>query len=81
MNAVKGSQIAYLTVGLPYKTAIWQQSWPVIMSNLINACKEHSTKLVFFDNVYLYGRVDGWMTEETPINPCSKKVEVRAQIA
>ncbi len=80
-NAVKNSQIAYLTVGLHYKTEIWMKSWPVIMSNVINACKEHSTKLVFFDNVYMYGKVDGWMTEETSINPCSKKGEVRTQIA
>jgi nucleoside-diphosphate-sugar epimerase len=29
----------------------------------------------------MYGRVDGPMTEETPYNPCSKKGELRAQIA
>jgi nucleoside-diphosphate-sugar epimerase len=29
----------------------------------------------------MYGKVDGIMTEETPVNPCSKKGEVRAQIA
>jgi nucleoside-diphosphate-sugar epimerase len=80
-DAVKGSQIVYLTVGLPYKIDIWQKSWPLIMSNVINACKEHAAKLVFFDNVYLYGKVDGWMTEETPVNPCSNKGEVRAKIA
>ncbi len=81
MKGVQGSQVVYLTVGLPYKTETWAKNWPVIMSNVINACKEHSAKLVFFDNVYMYGKVDGWMTEETPINPCSKKGEVRARIA
>ena len=29
----------------------------------------------------MYGKVKGWMTETTPINPCSKKGEVRAKIA
>jgi nucleoside-diphosphate-sugar epimerase len=29
----------------------------------------------------MYGRVDGAMTEETPFRPCSKKGEIRAQIA
>jgi nucleoside-diphosphate-sugar epimerase len=29
----------------------------------------------------MYGRVEGWMTEETPYNPCSKKGEIRAGIA
>ena len=80
-QAVKGSDVVYLTVGLPYNTKIWQEYWPVIMRNTINACKEHNAKLVFFDNVYMYGKVDGWMTEETPFNPCSKKGEIRAKVA
>lgn len=80
-QAVKGSDVVYLTVGLPYNTKIWQEYWPVIMRNTINACKEHNAKLVFFDNVYMYGKVDGWMTEKTPFNPCSKKGEIRAKVA
>lgn len=80
-NAVKDSEIVYLTVGLPYSTKIWEEKWPLIMKNVINACKKHNSKLVFFDNVYLYGRVSGWMNEETPVNPTSKKGEIRANIA
>ncbi len=38
-------------------------------------------KLNFFDNVYMYGKVSGAMTEETPFNPCSKKGEVHVRIA
>lgn len=79
--AVKGSDVVYLTAGLPYDTITWQQYWPIIMNNTIKACQEHQAKLVFFDNVYMYGKVDGWMTEDTIYNPCSKKGEVRAQIA
>ena len=51
------------------------------MSNTIEACKQAGAALVFLDNVYMYGRVDGPMTEETPYNPCSRKGEVRARIA
>lgn len=79
--AVKGSKVVYLTVGLPYDTQTWKESWPRIMTNTINACKEHGSKLVFFDNVFMYGKVDGLMTEDTPYNPCSKKGEIRATIA
>lgn len=80
-DAVSGSEVAYLTAGLPYKTSVWQEQWPRIMRNAIDACKRHGASLVFFDNVYAYGLVDGAMTEETPFNPCSKKGEVRAKIA
>jgi nucleoside-diphosphate-sugar epimerase len=51
------------------------------MANTIEACKRAGARLVFFDNVYMYGRVNGTMTEETPFNPCSRKGEIRAQIA
>ncbi len=80
LKAVEGSEIVYLTVGIQYRASSWQQQWPVIMKNVIDACKAHNSKLVFFDNVYAYGKVDGWMTEETPYKPVSKKGEVRKQI-
>jgi nucleoside-diphosphate-sugar epimerase len=81
MDAIAGSEIVYLTAGLKYNTRIWQEQWPVIMYNVVEACKKHKTKLVFFDNVYAYGKVNGWMTETSPENPCSKKGEVRKVIA
>lgn len=79
-EAIKGSEVVYLTAGLPYRTQIWREQWPKLMQNVIDACKQHNAKLVFFSNVYPYGLVEGKMTEETPFNPCSKKGEVRANI-
>lgn len=81
MKAVKGSEIVYLTAGLQYNIKVWQEQWPQLMQNVIKACIENGAKLVFFDNVYMYGKVTGPMTEETPFNPCSYKGEVRAKIA
>jgi nucleoside-diphosphate-sugar epimerase len=80
MKAVQGSEVVYLTAGLPYNIKIWQSQWPVIMGNVIAACSRHGAKLVFFDNVYAYGRVSGWMTEDTPLHPSSRKGEVRKKI-
>jgi nucleoside-diphosphate-sugar epimerase len=79
--AVAGSSVVYLLVGLKYDTRTWRELWPRIMSNTIEACKRANAKLVFFDNVYMYGRVSGQMTEATPFNPCSRKGEVRARVA
>lgn len=81
IKALKDTKIAYLTAGLKYDHNIWQSQWPLIMNNFITACKENNCKLVFFDNVYSYGYVNGKMIEETPYNPTSKKGEVRAKIA
>jgi nucleoside-diphosphate-sugar epimerase len=81
IGAVAGSSIVYLLVGLKYDHHVWQDEWPRIMSNAIEACKRAGARLLFFDNVYMYGKVSGPMTEATPFNPCSSKGEVRAKVA
>ncbi|MBV4360628.1 NAD-dependent epimerase/dehydratase family protein [Pinibacter aurantiacus] len=80
-KAVAGASVAYLIVGLKYDLRIWQKDWPTIINNVINACLKHGTKLVFFDNIYMYDKsAIPHMTEESPLNPPSKKGKVRLQI-
>ena len=81
-KALEGAEVAYLTVGLPYNKKVWQRTWPVVMKNVIDACKLHHTQLVFFDNIYLYdpSHLDP-ITEDTPENPSSEKGKIRAHIA
>lgn len=81
MRVVDGSEVVYLLVGLEYDIKIWRREWPAIMQNVIEACLMHKAKLVFLDNVYAYGLVNGAMTEGTPIRPVSAKGKVREQIA
>jgi len=81
LEATKGSSVIYLCAGLIYDKEVWKQQWPVIIQNVINAAKQTGARLIFFDNVYMYGLVNGPMTEHTPYNPCSVKGEVRAKIA
>lgn len=80
-KAVQGSEIVYLMVGFDYNTKLWQQMWPPLIKNVIDACREHNTKLVFFDNVYAIGGDNvKHITENSPISPTSKKGEVRAEV-
>jgi nucleoside-diphosphate-sugar epimerase len=80
-DAIKGSEIVYVTIGFEYKLKVWQNLWPPFMRTVINACKVNSAKLVFFDNVYLYDRSTiPFMTENSMIGPPSKKGEVRKQL-
>jgi nucleoside-diphosphate-sugar epimerase len=81
-RAVEGSEVVYLMVGFDYKLKVWQDKWPKLMRATIDACIKHNAKLVFFDNVYLYDKNSiPHMTEESPINPPSKKGMVRKEIA
>ena len=81
LEAVKGSSVVVQCAGLKYDSRVWEAQWPVIMRNTIDACKQNNAKLIFFDNVYMLGKVSGHMTEETPYNPVSKKGEIRAKVA
>ena len=80
-HAVAGSEVAYLTVGLPMDTRMWVEQWPVLMRNVIDACAAHGTRLVFFDNTYMYPQTATPQTEETPFQPNGPKGRVRAAIA
>ncbi|MEQ9168355.1 MAG: NAD-dependent epimerase/dehydratase family protein [Fulvivirga sp.] len=81
-KAVDGSEVIYLTAGLQYNTRVWQEQWPIVMNNAIEACKAHGAKLVFFDNVYMYDRTAiKHMTEKTPVRPSTDKGRVRETIA
>jgi nucleoside-diphosphate-sugar epimerase len=81
-KAIAGSEVVYLMVGFDYNIKIWEEKWPKLMRATIDACKKHGAKLVFFDNVYMYdSSAIPHMTEESKINPPSKKGKVRSAIA
>lgn len=80
-DAVAGSEIAYLTVGLPINSTLWEQQFPPMMANTIAACQRHGTKLVFFDNTYMYPRTSTPQVEDTQFQPAGRKAVVRAKIA
>ena len=81
-KAVQGSEVVYLVVGLEYKLRVWEQYWPTLMRDTINACLKYGAKLVFFDNVYMYDKNHmSQLSENTPVNPPSRKGAVRKWIS
>jgi nucleoside-diphosphate-sugar epimerase len=81
-KVVEGSEVVYLVVGFDYKLNVWEDKWPKLMRATIDACIKHKARLVFFDNVYMYDiSAIPHMTEESRINPPSKKGAVRNQIS
>ncbi len=79
-DAVEGSDIVYLTAGLPMDTQLWVEQWPTIMRNVIAACEAHDAKLVYFDNTYMYPQTSTPQLENAPFIPNGDKGSVRAQI-
>jgi nucleoside-diphosphate-sugar epimerase len=80
-KAVSGSEVVYVTIGFKYNLKVWQKTWPPFMRSVIDACKAHKAKLVFFDNVYMYAEsAIPHMTEQSPLQPPSKKGIIRKQL-
>lgn len=80
-KALVDTEIAYLTVGLPYRSAIWLQNWPIILENVIAACKKNKCKLVYFDNTYAYPQDTKIQKEDTPLKSEGKKGRAKKMAA
>lgn len=81
-GAVRGASVVYHCMNAPYDTASWVALLPRYMENLIAAAGQAGARLVVLDNLYMLGRTLGRpMNEDTPMNPCSRKGEVRALVA
>ena len=75
----RGTAVIYHAVNVPYQR--WQKILPLVMSATMEAAADTGAKLVYADNLYMYGKVDGPMTEETPYKPVSRKGILRAELA
>jgi NAD dependent epimerase/dehydratase family. len=81
-KAIEGSDVVYLVVGFDYKLKVWQHTWPKCMRTVLDACIANKSKLVFFDNIYMYDKnAIPHMTEDSIVDPPSKKGLVRKEIA
>ncbi|HEY1547846.1 MAG TPA: NAD-dependent epimerase/dehydratase family protein [Kofleriaceae bacterium] len=59
----------------------WKDELIAVGKGSLHAAQHNHAKLVALDCLYMYGAPDGPMTEQTPNAPCSKKGELRVQLA
>lgn len=82
IEAAAGATTVYHCMNPPYSTKVWADLLPRYMANLIEASARAGARLVALDNVYMLGRPNGKpLTDDTPINPSSRKGEIRAKAA
>jgi len=62
-----GATAVYNCVNPPF--AQWRAVYPEVMRSLIAAAGASGAVLAVADDTWMYGRVDGVMTEETPAGP------------
>lgn len=81
-EAAAGASVVYHCMNPAYSTSVWAEQLPRYMENLIAAAGTARARLVVLDNLYMLGKPAGRpLSEETPVNPCSRKGEIRARTA
>ena len=59
----------------------WDKALPPIMNGIIEGAAASGARLVYGDNLYAYGHVDGLIHEELPYRPVGPNTRVRAELA
>ena len=82
LEAANGASTIYHCMNPPYSAQVWADVIPKYIENLIAAAGNAGARLVVLESVYMLGRTGGHpMNEDTPMNPCSRKGEIRAREA
>ena len=82
VDAARGAAAIYHCMNPPYSTKVWADLVPRYMGNVIAAAGKAGARLVVLDNLYMLGRPNGRpLDDDTPMNPCSRKGEIRARAA
>jgi nucleoside-diphosphate-sugar epimerase len=77
--AVEGASVVYHCAQPPYQR--WSGEFPPMTTAVADACQEVGARLVFADNLYMYGPVTGPIREDSPQHPTSRKGRVRQEMA
>lgn len=75
----QGATHVYQCVNPPYH--LWADLFPPLQESILEAAANNQARLITLENLYGYGDPQGKpFTEDTPMNPNSKKGEVRARM-
>lgn len=77
--ACRGAEVIYHCAKAPYTE--WPEKFPPIMDGIIRAAADAGARLIYADNLYMYGPVDGPITEALPYRATGRKGRTRAQMA
>jgi len=80
VQACAGVDTVICALGFPYDSAVWRRVWPQAIANLIEGCAASGARLVFADNLYLYGAQTNPLTEDMPLTTYGRKPALRAEI-
>jgi nucleoside-diphosphate-sugar epimerase len=78
-TACEAATVVYHCVQPPYER--WAAEFPSLTQSIADAAAAAGARLVYADNLYAYGPVDGPITEDLPAQPTTSKGRIRALMA
>ncbi len=80
LRATEGAAQIVIALGFPYAAKVWQAAWPPAMANLLAAAARAAARVVFVDNLYMYGPQSVPLVETMPLTDYGAKPAVRAAL-
>lgn len=78
-RAMSGAVVVYHTASAPYHR--WPALLPPLMRGVLDGAASTGARIVYADNLYAYGPVDGPLTEDLPARAAGPNGRVRAMLA
>jgi nucleoside-diphosphate-sugar epimerase len=67
-----------VAIGFQYDGRTWLRDWPIAMRNILSGCEANGTRMVFFDNLYMYGPQTRPLVETMHLSDYGDKPRARA---
>ena len=78
LAAARGSAQIVVAIGLPYEARLWRDAWPKAVGNFVAACETTGARMVFIDNLYMYGPQTAPLVETMPLTSYGGKPAARS---
>jgi nucleoside-diphosphate-sugar epimerase len=78
--AIAGAAQVVVAIGFAYAGDVWTRAWPAAMANMLAGCRAAAARMVFVDNLYMYGAQTAPLHEDMALSNVGKKPAARAAV-
>jgi nucleoside-diphosphate-sugar epimerase len=79
-RACAGVEAVVCCIGIPYFAKVWEKAWPQAMANILEGCTASGARLIFADNLYMYGPQTSPLQEGMPLTSIGNKPRIRSEV-
>ena len=78
LAAARGSSQIVVAIGFPYVGKVWREVWPKAIGHFVAASEATGARMVFVDNLYMYGPQTAPLVEAMPLSSYGEKPAARS---